>query len=51
MVDIVYKDRIFIGEKAKKGNKQNKREKLSLIKYKSEWRKTIKVQLSHCIVI
>jgi len=38
-------------KKPRKGNKQNKREELSLIKYKSEWRKTIKVYLFHCIVI
>lgn len=50
MMGTVYKDRAFIGEKAKKGKKQNKREELLLIKYKSEWRKTIKVHFSHSIV-
>ena len=37
-------------KKPRKGNKQNKREKLSLIKYKFENRKTIKVHISHSIV-
>ena len=50
MVGTVYKDRVFIGKKPREGNKRNKREELSLIKYKSEWRKTIKVYLSHCFV-
>jgi len=36
MMGTVYKDRAFIGEKAKKGKKQNKREMLSLIKYKTK---------------
>ncbi|EKX95914.1 hypothetical protein HMPREF9151_02589 [Hoylesella saccharolytica F0055] len=37
-------------KKPRKGSKQNKREKLSLIKYKTEYRKTIKVHLSLCFV-
>ena len=51
MVGTVYKDRAFIGEKTIKGNKQNKREELSLIKYKSKWRKNIKVHFSYNTVI
>ena len=44
-------ERRSLEKKPRKGNKQNKREKLSLIKYKSKWRKNIKVHFSHNIVI
>ena len=51
MMGTVYKDRVFIGKKPRKGNKQNKREKLSLIKYKTKRRNTIKVHFSYNTVI
>ena len=38
-------------KKPRKGNKQNKREKLSLIKYKTKRRNTIKVHFSYNTVI